>query len=117
MAASKYSGKSFVITGGGGGMGRETARLLLEWDAMVVLVDVSEEALNEARGDLGPTREIRTLRSDLGRPEDCARAFDLARAPLHGLVHLAGISVPDPEDASDMSVFDAVMGANTRNGY
>ena len=33
------------------------------------------------------------------------------------VVHLAGISLPDLEDPADLSLFDATMAANVRNGY
>jgi len=38
------SGKVAIVTGGGGGLGRETARVLVERGARVVVADLSEEA-------------------------------------------------------------------------
>ena len=47
------SGKSVILTGGGGEIGREVARQFLDGGAQVLLVDLNESALEEAVQALG----------------------------------------------------------------
>jgi 3-oxoacyl-[acyl-carrier protein] reductase len=117
MTLDIYRGKSIIITGGAGGMGRVTARLLLEKGASVVLIDVAEAALADARRLFPDDRQVVTLCNDLSDYHKCAVAFSAAPQRVHGLIHLAGISLPDPEDPADTGVYDAVMAANTRTAY
>lgn len=49
-------GKTFVVTGGGSGMGRELVLLLLKKGARVAAVDINETALNETADIAGSER-------------------------------------------------------------
>ena len=53
---NRLENKIAVITGGSGGIGTATARLFLQEDAQVVLVDLSEDKLKEAVQQLGSDR-------------------------------------------------------------
>lgn len=117
MEDQHYQGRVAVITGGAGGIGRETANVLLRLGATVVLVDVSEDSLTAASAELGRPDRVRVVRSDLSDYRACEAALEAAGRTVHVLVHLAGISVPDPEDPADVTVFDDVMAANTRSAY
>ena len=56
-------GKVCVITGGGGSLGMESARLLLQEGAKVMLVDNNQELLSKALGELGDyTEAVRCIR-------------------------------------------------------
>lgn len=111
-----YADKTVLITGGGGGIGIETARVFLDAGASVRLVDVSADALARAVQTLGPSGRLSTQVNDLFDQDACIRALEDGPGP-YALVHLAGLSLPDPEDTSDLSLFDATMAANVRNGY
>ena len=112
-----YRGKSIIITGGAGGMGRITARLLLKKGASVILVDISEAVLAEVATTLNAGGRVVTLCSNLSDFDACLAAFHAASTPVHALIHLAGISLPDPDDPADASVFDTIIAANTRTAY
>ena len=53
---AEFAGKRIVITGGAGGIGVETARTMLAHGAHVVLVDIDEDRLAQARETLGTAR-------------------------------------------------------------
>jgi 3-oxoacyl-[acyl-carrier protein] reductase len=113
---AEFAGKRIVITGGAGGIGVETARTLLEHGAHLVLVDIDEERLVQARETLGTAR-IATWQSALDTPQACAAALDAAGAPIAALIHLAGLFERDPFDPDDHGVWDRAIAANLTNAY
>ncbi len=88
------SGKKFLVTGAGNGMGREVALELLKRGAKVLAVDINEEFLNETRLLAGATAEgLTTVKLDItDRP--AAQALADSNRDLDGLVNVAGIIQP-----------------------
>jgi NAD(P)-dependent dehydrogenase (short-subunit alcohol dehydrogenase family) len=62
---SEFENKVAIITGGGGGIGKATARRLLEEGASVVLSSRRQEVLDAARRELGGADRIALLAGDL----------------------------------------------------
>src|ERR1700748_1378267 len=89
-----------VITGGAGGIGREVAKLFVASGATVVLADVSSERLEQAKAELG-SKDVLTVVSDLSDHAKCIAVLGAAQRRVHALVHLAGLSLPDPENLED----------------
>ena len=84
----------FVITGGAGGMGLASARILAA-AGQLLLLDVTEEALDRARVALeADGASVQTLRCDVTSPADVSAVTEKVRAmgPLRSLVHTAGLS-------------------------
>ena len=113
---AEFAGKRVVITGGGGGIGVETARAMLDHGAHVVLVDIDEARLAQAREVLGTAR-IATLPSAIDTPELCAAALDSAGGPVAALIHLAGLFERDSFDPADHGVWNRAIAANLTNAY
>jgi 3-oxoacyl-[acyl-carrier protein] reductase len=101
--ANRFAGRTAVITGGGSGLGRQTARRMVAEGARVVLWDVNPETLAEARGLVG-TEHIIVL--DVADPSAVARAGQASLAMLGKidiLIASAGIT-GDTKPVQDFSV-------------
>ncbi|WP_298834279.1 glucose 1-dehydrogenase [uncultured Planococcus sp.] len=66
--------KVAVITGGAGGIGKVTAKRFLEEGASVVLVDLFEDALADAKKELGDN--VLTVQADVSKEEDVQKYVD-----------------------------------------
>lgn len=84
--------KTFVVTGGGSGLGAATARVFAEAGAHVAVFDVQEEAGQRVAEEIGG----RYFRVDVTSDEDVKHGVAEAAAAyggLHGAVNCAGIGV------------------------
>jgi 3-oxoacyl-[acyl-carrier protein] reductase len=84
-----------VVTGGGSGIGRETARQFLEEGAKVVICGRNEGKLTTVRDELAKQTkgEIHAVQADMSKEADIARLVDTAVKQLGGvdiLVNNAG---------------------------
>lgn len=88
-----FGGKTVIVTGAAGGIGRATVRALLDANANVVVVDASDAALEELASNLGCERVL-PLRLDVSSEADmekmAARTQD-AFGSIDALVAAAGI--------------------------
>lgn len=64
----RLENKVAVITGGAGGIGKVTAKRFLDEGASVVLVDLFEDALADAKSELG--ENVLTVQADVSKEED-----------------------------------------------
>jgi NAD(P)-dependent dehydrogenase (short-subunit alcohol dehydrogenase family) len=80
-------GRTFLVTGGGSGLGLATARMLAEAGANVVAADL--------RGEPGTnTRFVETDVTDEGSVGAAVQAA-LESGPLHGVVNCAGVAIAE----------------------
>lgn len=114
--------KVCVITGGAGSVGLESARLLLQEGAKVMLVDNRQEILTEAVRNLGvPADTVATTVSDVSDSQQTRdyieRTYD-KWGKFDFLFSNAGISgVIKPVTEYPEEVFDAVMAVNLRAAF
>jgi NAD(P)-dependent dehydrogenase (short-subunit alcohol dehydrogenase family) len=97
---TEFEGKVAIITGGGGGIGKATARRLIDEGASVVLSSRRQEVLDAARLELDPSGErVELVAGDVSRPGEAERLVDAALerfGQLDVLVNSTGIFRPVP---------------------
>jgi NAD(P)-dependent dehydrogenase (short-subunit alcohol dehydrogenase family) len=117
----RLEGKVCVITGAGGGMGREAALRFTEEGALVCAADVDFDAVEETVSQCRAGSAL-AVRADVSR-EDDVRTMLAATAERFGgldvLYNNAGISPDDDASVLDTSVeaWERVMGVNARGVF
>jgi NAD(P)-dependent dehydrogenase (short-subunit alcohol dehydrogenase family) len=90
----EITGKTFLVTGAGSGLGAATARLLASIGANVVIVDVNQQAGDQVAEEVGP--RARFVRADVSDEAAVSGAVSTAVSTfggLHGAANCAGIGV------------------------
>lgn len=84
-------GKTFIVTGGGSGLGAGTARVFAEAGAHVAVFDVNEAAGERVAQETGG----RFVRTDVTDSESVQNAVAMVAesGPVHGAVHCAGVGI------------------------
>ncbi|MCC6455071.1 MAG: glucose 1-dehydrogenase [Caldilineaceae bacterium] len=119
----RLQGKVALITGGGGGIGRETALLFAQEGAQLVVVDVNDGAGHdtvkavEAQGG-----EAIYVHADVARAADCAAMVAAAEehfGKLTVLFNNAGIMHSQDDDAmqTDEDIWDLTMSINLKGVF
>lgn len=108
---------TFIITGGGSGLGAATAEMLINAGGTVILADVNEEAGNQKADDLGVNAHF--INTDVTSAESVQAAVDLATAqdaPLRGAINCAGIAIAQRtlsrKGAHDLESYSKVIQVN-----
>lgn len=113
-------GKTCLITGGAGSLGRATAQLFLEQGANVMLVDRDEAALAAAAEALSPER-VSSLRADITRPEEVRAAVNACVArfgPIDVLFSNAGnFGCVAPIESYPLETFEAVYAVHVKGAF
>jgi len=115
----RLDGKVTVITGAGGGMGREAALLFCEEGAQVCVADVDADAAEKTAADAGDAFAIRVDVSD----SDSVREMYYRTAERYGgidvLYNNAGISPPDDDSilVTEPDAWQRVQDVNTKGVY
>lgn len=108
------TGKLILITGGGSGIGRETAIRSSKQGATVMMIDLSEDGLKETLSFLEGTSHSYYVAdlTDLGSIAGIVNDLVKKKGVLNGLVHCAGISSRKPLNVLTKSGFEKVMDVN-----
>ena len=99
-------GRVAFVTGGGSGMGRETARLLAEAEARVAVADLNEDGARETAAAIeaagGRAWATKLDVSDSAAVDAAVSAAAEALGPIDALVNIAGIyQVAEVQDITD----------------
>jgi NAD(P)-dependent dehydrogenase (short-subunit alcohol dehydrogenase family) len=108
-SASRFTGKTVIVTGAGSGIGRATAKRLAVEGAEVVAVDLDQDRLNE----LGAEVHVLPVAGDLTDATVIGRVVAAADGRIDGLANVAGVMdgfLPAAE--VDDETWDRVFGIN-----
>ncbi|MFF2389793.1 SDR family NAD(P)-dependent oxidoreductase [Agromyces sp. NPDC058104] len=112
----ELNGASALVTGGASGLGRATARALIEGGASVVLVDLPGPRGDEAAAELGD--RARFVAADVANEAEVQAAVEAASAlgPLRVAVNCAGIATGNRtvgrEGPAPLDVFERTIRVN-----
>lgn len=112
---AEVRGRTAFITGGANGIGLGIARALVTAGANVVIADIRESALDEARASLDADAQVEIVQLDVTDREGYARAADRAEARfghIHMLIGNAGVGVMGPITETKYDDWDWAMGVN-----
>ncbi len=107
-------GRTFLVTGGGSGLGAAAARFLGAGGAHVVVADLNREAGEAVASESGGAAHF--VETDVTDPEAVQDAIDAAAGDLHGVVNCAGVAwaerVVGREGPHDLERFARVIRVN-----
>ena len=108
------TGRTILVTGASSGIGRETAILLSELEASVVLTGRNRERLEETRDRMqGSTHRIEVFDlNDTAAIPGWLKKVTLQTGPLSGMVHSAGIQKTIPLRVISTPGIEAIMQTN-----
>lgn len=117
----KLDGKVAIITGGAGGIGKETARTFLEEGAKVALVDLDEEALNGVKDELDNADDVLVIPTDVSKEEDVKNYVEKTKSEfgqIDILFNNAGVTGKrTPLVDIKLEDFDNLMNINARGVF
>ena len=110
MYFDALAGKTVVVTGGAGGIGRALCLQLAEVGADILIVDSDQARLDSVVAELAeaPIKAI-GVRSDISSPAACRSALEMAPGHLISLVNLAGVFEPDGDDFQTTEVWNRAI--------
>lgn len=115
--------KVALITGGGSGIGYQTALLFAKEGAAVVVVDINDASGNKTVDDItAQGGKAVYVHADVAQAADCERMIQAAEesyGALHILFNNAGISHADDDDAMKTTedVWDLTMQINVKSVF
>jgi NAD(P)-dependent dehydrogenase (short-subunit alcohol dehydrogenase family) len=116
MSDQILKGKTCLITGGGGGLGKAIASQFLEAGANVVICDINDERLQQTSTELSPKGPLKAIKTDITNTSEVEALFENligAFGKIDVLVNNAGIMDHfDPIGDLDMKLWDRVMALN-----
>ena len=119
---AKVEGKTAIVTGASGGIGRAVAKRLAQDGFAVVLnyagnADKAEQAVSEIKAAAG---QAIAVKADLSKEDDVASLFERSLSKLGQVdvvVHSAGVMPLSPIIKNDVKQFDEVIATNLRSTF
>ena len=114
MGIIELSNKSFLVTGASSGIGRETALVLSQQGARVIMLDLNEKGLEETISMMVGTRHLAKAcdLTDFDALHTIVVDIIKKNGPIDGFVHCAGISSRKPLNVLKAKGFQKLMDVN-----
>ncbi len=119
-SAARFDGKSVLITGGAGGMGRATAAQFLREGAHVAVADIDDGRIAATVAELAAPGRVSGIRCDVTKPAECRGAVAVAlerHGRLDMLVNGAGVWVEGATVDVDEAEWDRVIDINLKGTF
>jgi 3-oxoacyl-[acyl-carrier protein] reductase len=120
VAEPRFAGRTAVVTGGSGGIGREVCRALAAEGAAVAVLDVAQQAVDATVAELGDRAAgfVVDVRDAAAVVDVMAEVHQRLGGP-HVLVTLAGGSMGTPRDLPDIAPddLDLVVDVNLKGTF
>ena len=109
-------GKTVVLTGAAGGIGRVIARMVADRGGRLLLIDPNEAGARDLADSLpgGPHPVVASI---LESPEACEEALAAIDGPVHALVHMAGLFERHELTPDARPIYDRAIASNLTNGF
>ena len=122
FAPGLFAGRTYIVTGGGSGIGRCTAHELAALGAHVIVTGRKTEKLSATVDEIVADGGSGSMAAFDIRDEDAVKLavktmLDERDGAIHGLVNNAGGQFPSPAQAISKKGFEAVLGANLTGGF
>ncbi|KAJ5624433.1 Glucose/ribitol dehydrogenase [Penicillium lagena] len=116
MSEQILAGKTCLVTGGAGGLGKVIATKFLEAGANVVICDVNDDRLQQTSTELSSKGPFKAIKTDITNQAEVQSLFDQliqAFGKIDVLINNAGIMDKfDPVGDLDFELWDRVMAVN-----
>jgi NAD(P)-dependent dehydrogenase (short-subunit alcohol dehydrogenase family) len=117
----RFEGKSVIVTGGGTGIGRETALMFAKEGASVLITGRREDKLREVKSEAaGIGLEIEYKASDVSGEADCGAAVEYALGKfgkVDVLFNNAGVLYPGTTHETPTPVWEKTFDINVRGTW
>jgi NAD(P)-dependent dehydrogenase (short-subunit alcohol dehydrogenase family) len=118
---ARLAGKVAVVTGGGQGIGRATARMFAREGAQVAIAARTQEKLDSVAAEIEAEEgEVLALPTDVGSETEMKALFAAVQDRFGGLdvlVNNAGVGHGVPVDEVDMADYDRLLNTNLKGMY
>ncbi|MFC4557640.1 SDR family NAD(P)-dependent oxidoreductase [Virgibacillus kekensis] len=115
---ARLEGKTAIITGGAGGIGKKTAEIFLKEGANVSLVDMKQDALDEVKSELEQHGNVLTVEADVTNEADVKNYVKMTKDEFGSIdvfFNNAGIEgTVAPIAEQELDDFQKVMSVNAK---